>query len=45
MRPSAGPPRDRQCIESIRRRTTYPDYETLVVDNQSRDPETLLYRL
>jgi O-antigen biosynthesis protein len=33
----------RQCVESIRRKTTYPSYELLVVDNQSRAPETLAY--
>jgi GT2 family glycosyltransferase len=31
------------CINSIVQRTTYPQYEILVVDNQSSDPETLAY--
>lgn len=33
----------RRCIESIRQKTSYPSYEILVVDNQSRDPATLSY--
>jgi GT2 family glycosyltransferase len=33
----------RTCIDSLRARTTYPDYELVVVDNQSTDPETLEY--
>jgi GT2 family glycosyltransferase len=33
----------RQCLESIRAKTTYPNYDILIADNQSRDPETLLY--
>jgi GT2 family glycosyltransferase len=42
------PTRDRvgllsQCIESLMSRTTYPDYEVIVADNDSRDPETLAY--
>lgn len=42
------PTRDRRdllerCIESIRSATTYPNYEILVVDNDSREPETLEY--
>ena len=32
-----------QCIESIRIKTDYPNYEILVVDNQSDDEETLDY--
>jgi len=32
-----------QCIESIRTKTDYPNYEILVVDNQSDDEETLDY--
>jgi glycosyltransferase involved in cell wall biosynthesis/2-polyprenyl-3-methyl-5-hydroxy-6-metoxy-1,4-benzoquinol methylase len=32
-----------RCIESILARTDYPNYEILVVDNQSRDPATLEY--
>ena len=31
------------CIESIERRTTYPNYEVLIVDNGSADPETVEY--
>jgi len=33
----------RQCIESIRAKTTYPNYEILVVDNGSDEPEVLEY--
>jgi GT2 family glycosyltransferase len=33
----------RQCLDSIRAKTTYPNYEILIIDNQSRDPETLRY--
>ena len=42
------PTRDRmdllqQCIDSITQVTAYLDYEILVVDNQSSDPDTLAY--
>jgi GT2 family glycosyltransferase len=33
----------RQCIESIRSRTTYSDYEILLIDNQSDDPASVEY--
>jgi glycosyltransferase involved in cell wall biosynthesis len=33
----------RRCIESIVDRTTYPNYEILIVDNGSDDPEVLQY--
>jgi glycosyltransferase involved in cell wall biosynthesis len=33
----------RQCIDSILEKTLYPNYEVLVVDNGSDDPETLAY--
>lgn len=33
----------RQCIGSIIEKTTYPNYELLVVDNGSDDPEVLSY--
>lgn len=33
----------RQCIESILAKTTYPNYEVLIVDNGSDDPATLEY--
>lgn len=33
----------RRCLESLTARTSYPRYELLVVDNQSRDPETVGY--
>lgn len=33
----------RTCIDSIRGRTTYPNYEIIVIDNQSRDAETVAY--
>jgi glycosyltransferase involved in cell wall biosynthesis len=32
----------RQCIESLRR-TTYKNYDIVVIDNESDDPETLAY--
>jgi GT2 family glycosyltransferase len=33
----------RRCIESVRRRSSYPRYEIMVVDNQSSDPAALAY--
>ncbi|MBB82992.1 MAG: hypothetical protein CL931_04185 [Deltaproteobacteria bacterium] len=33
----------RDCITSIEDRTTYPNYEVLVLDNDSAEPETLAY--
>jgi len=33
----------KNCIDSILQRTEYPDYEIIVVDNQSADPATLAY--
>ncbi|WP_349431730.1 glycosyltransferase [Methylomarinum sp. Ch1-1] len=33
----------RPCVESILEKTGYPHYEILIVDNQSDDPETLVY--
>jgi GT2 family glycosyltransferase len=33
----------RTCIESIRERTQYPDYEILLVDHESTDPEAQRY--
>jgi glycosyltransferase involved in cell wall biosynthesis len=33
----------RSCISSILEKTTYPNFEILVVDNGSDDPETLAY--
>lgn len=33
----------RTCIDSIRERSTYTNYEIVVMDNQSTDPETLAY--
>ena len=49
--PSVGiliPTRDRvdllrRCIESVERCSTYPNFELLIVDNGSREPETLEY--
>jgi GT2 family glycosyltransferase len=42
------PTRDRvdllaSCVESIKQQSTYSNYEFVVVDNQSREPETLRY--
>jgi GT2 family glycosyltransferase len=33
----------RQCVDSVLEKTTYPNYEILIVDNQSRDAETLAW--
>ena len=33
----------RVCIDSIINKTTYPNYEILVVDNNSNEPESLAY--
>jgi GT2 family glycosyltransferase len=33
----------RQCVDSVLRRSTYPDLELLVVDNNSVEPETQAY--
>lgn len=33
----------RRCVESIFAQTAYPDFEMLLVDNQSDDPATLAY--
>jgi GT2 family glycosyltransferase len=33
----------RKCVESVLLRTRYPNYEVVVVDNQSADPEALAY--
>lgn len=33
----------RQCVESIKARTTYDNYEILIIDNASDDPDTLAY--
>ena len=33
----------RKCVESILQKTTYPNYEILIVDNGSDDPATLEY--
>jgi glycosyltransferase involved in cell wall biosynthesis len=38
-----GPARLRQCLESIWRRTTYPNYEIIVVDDGSASPPCLEY--
>lgn len=38
-----GGERLRQCIDSIRRRSTWKPFEFILVDNQSRDPATLEY--
>ena len=33
----------RTCVESILERTSYPNYEIVVVDNQSSEPDALAY--
>jgi glycosyltransferase involved in cell wall biosynthesis len=33
----------RKCVESILKKTTYPNYEILIIDNGSDDPATLHY--
>ena len=33
----------RPCVESLLEKTTYPNFEILVVDNDSDEPETLAY--
>ena len=33
----------KSCVESIERLTTYPNYEILIVDNDSTDPKTVQY--
>jgi len=33
----------RRCVESLKRLTAYRNYELLIIDNNSRDPETLEY--
>ncbi|WP_122553112.1 glycosyltransferase family 2 protein, partial [Pseudomonas viridiflava] len=33
----------KQCIESIRHKTLYPNYEIILVDNGSDDPQSLHY--
>ena len=42
------PTRDRlslleQCVEGLLKRTDYPDFEIIIVDNDSREPQTLRY--
>ncbi len=33
----------RRCIDSITARTTYSNYDIIILDNDSKDPETLAY--
>ena len=33
----------RPCVQGVLERSTYPDVELIVVDNQSEDPDTLAY--
>ncbi len=33
----------KNCVQSVERLTTYPNYEILIVDNESADPATLEY--
>lgn len=42
------PTRDRldlvlQCIEAVETKTTYPNYDIIILDNDSKDPATLAY--
>jgi GT2 family glycosyltransferase len=32
-----------KCVDSILEKTTYPNYEIIILDNQSREPETLVW--
>jgi glycosyltransferase involved in cell wall biosynthesis len=32
-----------RCVESIYEKTSYPNFEVIIVDNQSEDPQTLSY--
>jgi glycosyltransferase involved in cell wall biosynthesis len=38
-----GMPLIRKCVASILEKTTYPNYEILIIDNGSDDPDTLRY--
>lgn len=33
----------RDCVDSVLTKTTYPDFEIIIVDNQSEDPRTLAW--
>ncbi|WP_444891166.1 glycosyltransferase family 2 protein [Microbulbifer sp. DLAB2-AA] len=33
----------KQCVESILKKTSYENYEILILDNQSKDPKTIEY--
>lgn len=33
----------RRCVESVLSKTTYTNYEIVLIDNRSRDPDTLLW--
>jgi glycosyltransferase involved in cell wall biosynthesis len=33
----------KQCVESILKKTTYPNYEIIIIDNGSDDPATIKY--
>ncbi len=33
----------KRCLDSIRQRTTYPEYEVILIDNGSTEPETVRY--
>ena len=33
----------RRCVESVTRKTSYPDYEILIIENNSADEETFAY--
>jgi O-antigen biosynthesis protein len=33
----------RQCIDAIEEKTTYPNYDIIILDNDSKEPESLAY--
>jgi GT2 family glycosyltransferase len=33
----------KKCLDSLHQKTNYPDYEVVIIDNQSEDPEALAF--